>query len=76
MLASRTARYQRDADGTYAGVEGDGGLVDAKAAELEQLLELDGQGRRHDDGDALVCALLAKKSSQLVKSCWTEGGRG
>ena len=34
--------------GSYAGVEGDGGLVDAEAAELEQLLELDRQGRRHD----------------------------
>jgi hypothetical protein len=55
--------------GSYAGVEGDGGLVDAQAAELEQLLELDWQRRRHGVLGALGCATLMKSSSQLVKSC-------
>ncbi len=55
--------------GSYAGVEGDGALVDAQAAELEQLLELNWQGRRHGDVEALGCARLEKGSSQLVKSC-------
>ena len=54
---------------SYTGVEGDGGLVDAQAAELEQLLELNWQGRRHGDVEALGCARLEKGSSQLVKSC-------
>jgi hypothetical protein len=61
--------------GSYAGVEGDGGLVDAEAAELEQLLELDWQGRRHGEDDALGCAGLMKSSSQLCKSCCVVDGR-
>jgi hypothetical protein len=62
--------------GSYACVEGDGGLVDAQAAELEQLLELNWQGRRHDGLDALGCAGLTKSNSQLVKSgCEADEGR-
>ena len=60
--------------GSYACVESDGGLVDAQAAELEQLLELDWQSRRHDGLGALGCATLMKSSSQLVKSCWVADG--
>lgn len=42
--------------GSYAGVEGDRRLVNAQAAQLEQLLELDGQCRRHGELEALGCA--------------------
>ena len=33
---------------TYTGVESNGGLVNAEGAELQQLLEFDGEGLSHD----------------------------
>lgn len=51
----------------YTGVECDCRLVDTQAAELEQLLELNWQCRRHDVCGALGCAELMASSSQLAK---------
>lgn len=42
-------RARWESEKTYARVEADGLCVDAQVAELDQLLELDGQGR-HDAG--------------------------
>ena len=48
---------------THACVEGNGGLVDAQAAQLEQLLELDGQIWRHDGG---LWVRLAARTQEVL----------
>lgn len=62
---------------TYAGVEADGLCVNAQVAELDQLLELDGQGR-HDAGsvgrngrcnNGLRVASNSRRSVLRVCSC-------
>lgn len=54
-------------NGAYACVECDGPRVDAQAAELEQLLELNWQGRRHCELDALGCADQRRMAANLSK---------
>lgn len=61
--------------GTYAGVETDALSVHAHVAELDELLELDGQ-RRHDAGIAYNQVVWAVVNSMLLASgAGEEGGR-